>query len=521
MTLTRQRIPNRTVNPLLTSLPDFVKSLSPLQVKAVDEILRAFNDVDVVVLDAPTGTGKTLIGEVVRRMMQQKALYVCHSLSLQDQFVKDFPYARVVKGRANYETEEYPQSYPDVSCDDCTWTPENVSCKWCSRKSRCPYEVAKLRGIGADLAVLNSSYALTEWNGPGRFSGRGLVIVDEADTLEDAVMEHVSVEVSERRMRQFGWGTPKVTVRDSWVEWLEGRIPELKRRVEACGDDKEKKRLTRLLERMRVVQNQLSCGLPYAFTGKGEEAGFKPVFVGDYCPESLWRHGKKWLLMSASVISAGGLLRGLGYKKDSATVCLPSTFPIGNRPVLIRPVANMSKATWESEYGKLEAEIRRLVDNEPGRVVIHTVSYQLAGHIQRSLGVCGRTVVSYRMAGDRARALSEYIRTPGSILVAPSADRGIDLPDDLCRLTIIAKVPYPNLGDRQVSLRLWSGAEGRTWYTAETVRSIVQMAGRGVRHKDDWCTTVVLDSQFEGGVWSRGRWLFPPWFREAIVWQKR
>lgn len=490
----------------------------------MDEIVRAFDEVDVVVLDAPTGSGKTLIGEAVRRIMRLKALYICHSKSLQDQFARDFPYARVVKGRRNYATQSFPASYPDVSCDDCTWTQENTACAFCDRKSRCPYEVAKLKGMAADLAVLNSTYALTEWNGPGKFGGRGLTIVDEADTLEGAVMDHISVEVSARRMRQFKWKPPLVRAATAdWVKWLDECIPELKGRIKTCGDEKEQKRLTRMRERMSVVRTQLSSGLPYAFTGTGGAASFKPVFVGDYCHETVWKHSKKWLLMSATVISAGGLLRSLGWSHPSRLVTLPSSFPTTNRPVVIRPTSNMSRSGGDDDQARLVAAILKLADGEPGRICVHTVSYSLAGDIQHSLDRAfrgRRRVVSYQLAGDRAGALSEYVRTEGSVLVAASADRGIDFPDDLCRLTIIAKVPYPNLGDRQVRMRLDHGSEGQTWYTAETVRSIVQMAGRGVRHKDDWCRTVILDSQFSSGVWSRGRHLFPTWFREAIVWER-
>ena len=103
--------------------------------------------------------------------------------------------------------------------------------------------------------------------------------------------------------------------------------------------------------------------------------------------------------------------------------------------------------------------------------------------------------------------------------MACSADRGVDLPDEYCRLIIVAKVPYPNLGDRMVSMRLHM-RDGQTWYTVETVRSVVQMAGRGVRHKEDYCRTVILDSQFADGLWYRAGALFPKWFREAVVWEK-
>jgi Rad3-related DNA helicase len=97
-------------------------------------------------------------------------------------------------------------------------------------------------------------------------------------------------------------------------------------------------------------------------------------------------------------------------------------------------------------------------------------------------------------------------------------DRGVDLPDEQCRVVIIAKVPYPYLGDRQVNARLHSKG-GQVWYNVQTVRSIVQMTGRGVRHEDDWCVSYIIDSQFNN-LWSRGRGLFPLWWKEAMEWKR-
>ena len=88
-----------------TPFPEWVTEFRPHQTQAVEEIIDHFDSgTKVVFLDAPTGAGKTLIGEMVRRQVATKSLYVCHSLGLQDQFVRDFPYAKVLKGRANYPT---------------------------------------------------------------------------------------------------------------------------------------------------------------------------------------------------------------------------------------------------------------------------------------------------------------------------------------------------------------------------------------------------------------------------------
>ena len=47
------------------NLPSWVKEIRPLQGSATDQIVDAFNTGSkVVMLDAPTGSGKTLIGDL-------------------------------------------------------------------------------------------------------------------------------------------------------------------------------------------------------------------------------------------------------------------------------------------------------------------------------------------------------------------------------------------------------------------------------------------------------------------------
>src|SRR5215469_5482042 len=109
----RERLPNRTLNPLLEDLPPQFVSFRPHQITAVNQILRAFEmGARCVVLDAPTGSGKTLIAEAVRRMLRvETAAYVCSGKELQKQFEGDFPYSYLLMGRANYPTLNFADSF--------------------------------------------------------------------------------------------------------------------------------------------------------------------------------------------------------------------------------------------------------------------------------------------------------------------------------------------------------------------------------------------------------------------------
>lgn len=515
--------------------PSWFTSFRPHQRTAIDEIVGHFNDgAKVVILDAPTGSGKTLIGEAVRRELEaKKALYVCSTKSLQDQFAHDFEYARVLKGRANYNTFDRK-----AMADDCTWNKDTDECAWCPAKKRCPYEVAKIAALQAELACTNVAYFLTECNGPGRFRGRDLVIVDEADVLEGELLRYVGLDITARRATELGLSDPTVVTAnakgapDAWVEWCVDALEKIKRRVTPLDEDAPLREVRRIkgLVNLRNQIAKVSAGIRaggWVYAGKGGFISFKPVKVDGVGADALWPHADRFLLMSASIISPLEVAESLGIEKgDWAYVGVTSSFPPANRPVKVVPVANMARkvegSTAEQERVKMAEALVKVRARHPGeRVLVHAVSYDLSAFLSaelRRLGV--RDTHEYSGAGERQKALDAWLRSEDGVLVAPSLDRGIDLVGDKCRVVVIAKVPFPYLGDRQVSARLYS-AGGQQWYTVQTVRTVVQMSGRATRNEDDFSTTYILDSQFTSGLWSKGRKLFPPWWVEALDWRDR
>ena len=92
-----------------------------------------------------------------------------------------------------------------------------------------------------------------------------------------------------------------------------------------------------------------------------------------------------------------------------------------------------------------------------------------------------------------------------TILVGPTLNEGIDLPGDECRFIIMIKMPYPYLGSRLVQRKkdLYDG-----WYQNETLRTIIQSIGRGVRYDGDWCQTYILDGSFSY-FWFQSKSSFP------------
>jgi Rad3-related DNA helicase len=202
-----------------------------------------------------------------------------------------------------------------------------------------------------------------------------------------------------------------------------------------------------------------------------------------------------------------------------ATVSIPSSFPTENRPIHVHNVAHMSRKNKDTAYPAIATAVAKIITMHPeDRILVHTVSYDLNSFLASSLssapGASGR-VCTYRSSSEKGNAIRDYLRSPNSVLLAPSLDRGIDLPGDDCRVIVVCKVPFPSLGDKQISAKLYSKG-GQLWYSVNTVRSLVQMTGRGMRSEDDSCTSYILDSQFIEQIWRRNKHLLPVWWKDAL-----
>jgi Rad3-related DNA helicase len=247
----------------------------------------------------------------------------------------------------------------------------------------------------------------------------------------------------------------------------------------------------------------------------GGDVTFKPISVSEHAEDALWNRGQQFLLMTATLISPEQTALDLGLEDDEwEVVHIDSTFPPENRPVIVDPVARMTMKTKDEAWPLMVERIDEILDENPGvRVLVHTVSYALTEHIFYN-SKSGR-LLTYRNAGEREETLERFLATSDAVLLAPSFERGVDLPEEACEIIIIAKVPYPYLGDKQIAAKLYSKG-GKTWYAVQTIRAIVQMCGRGMRSQDDWCDTYILDAQFKK-LWRDHKRLFPKWFREAVA----
>ena len=94
---------------------------------------------------------------------------------------------------------------------------------------------------------------------------------------------------------------------------------------------------------------------------------------------------------------------------------------------------------------------------------------------------------------------------------------GFNMIDDLARWQVIAKVPYPYLGDEQVRAKKDADPD---WYIMQTCMTIIQACGRVMRSHEDHGVTYILDTDFKR-LYLQNSHFFPKWFTAAFKWYDR
>lgn len=174
---------------------------------------------------------------------------------------------------------------------------------------------------------------------------------------------------------------------------------------------------------------------------------------------------------------------------------IPSTFDFDKSPVYVIDKYNMSKYCKEKSFPFVKQMIYETCKKFANfRGLIQTGSYADAREIYYNAPSNIRyRLLLYNDAREKDRLIKEHLRSKNSILIGPTLNEGIDMPDDQCRFILISKVPYPSLGNAYVKKKMKLFPD---WYDSTTSNTIIQGIGRGVRNKEDWAITYIFDACF-------------------------
>lgn len=483
----------------------------PYQREILEKLVENLPNKDIL-WESPTGYGKSLNGIALSVLLGEKIIYLVSTKQLQRQLETDFPHIAVIKGRENYPCIKYPEG----DAEDCDHS-EEEKCSW---TSSCPYLMAKKKALVSNVACLNYSYFLHEANYVGQFSGRPIIVCDEVDLLEHHLLNFIDFSITSKQRAKYGEPEYK-TKWESWRLWAEGLLEEFiteEARLTEEGIRTRKHQLYRRSLRRQISKLRRFLQLvddTWVMT-EDEEGNitFKPVWVSKYANYFFWRHGKRFLGMSATILSSYEMGKTIG-KVDWVFYQYPSIFPKEIRPVFYYPVARLSQETEEMEFPKIARFLTNVIlpkyPNYKG--LVHTVSYSRTERLL-SIAPSQRYFVPSKENIEEDLEFFKKSKSP-LVLVSPRFERGLDLPYDAARFCVVSKVLYPDLGDKQVSRRLYGSRDGHKWYAWETARRIIQALGRATRAIDDWSHGIILDAEFERFL-NANKFLFPDWWLEAL-----
>jgi Rad3-related DNA helicase len=498
---------------------------------------------DVVLVRAPTGSGKSLLARAVAGAARTPdeadpaeatgAYYTTPQVSQLDDVAADdlLDDLNVIRGKGNYTC---------ILPDETTTPVDRAPCAResgydCTVKHRCPYYADRAIASNRSIAAMTLAYFM-QTAGSEVFGKRDVVVIDEAHGLAEWAEMYATVDLRSDTVPVWDEvGVPDLDDADDpldrtarFAETLAGvceraasdltKSPEL-----TPGEAARRDRLQELRSELQwfVSDYRDPTSTTTWVVDQPDDAGgaitIKPLDPGRYLHHTVWDRGNKFALLSATILDKAAFCRGVGL--DPANVALvdvPHTFPLENRPLYD---VTRGKMTYEHRDGTLPDVARllvRLMARHPSeKGLVHCHSYAIQDRLADRLsdfGVDARLRTHDR--ADRDRALEDWKATDDpDVFLSVKMEEALDLRGDLARWQVLCKAPYLNTADSRVARRLEDGQWA--WYYRVALRTVIQAAGRIVRAPDDHGATYLADSSLLD-LFERARGDMPPWFADAV-----
>ncbi|MGM0592722.1 MAG: helicase C-terminal domain-containing protein [Halobacteriota archaeon] len=502
---------------------------------------------DVVLVRAPTGSGKSLLARAVMGSAREvadaapseptDAYYTTPQVSQLDDVASDdlLEDLKVIRGKSNYDCVLPGEHDTPVDRAPCA-REQGFDC---SIKHRCPYFSDRAIASSGRFAGMTLAYFMRT-AGSEVFRKRDVVVIDEAHGLAEWAEMYATIDLSPERVPVWDdVGVPDVE-RDAgadedaldrtarFVESLRdvakrakdeltGR-PELSREEVARRD-----RLGELISELGwFLEDYRDLDSPTTWVvdqpdGEGSAIAIKPLDPARYLRHTVWDRGEKFALLSATILSKEAFCRGVGLDPGKvALVDVEHTFPLANRPLFDVTQGSMTYEHRDETVPKIARLLVRLMAEHPDeKGLIHAHSYDIAGRLVEHLGEFGVTArVRRHTRANRDAELEAWKASPDpEVFVAVKMEEALDLEGDLCRWQVVCKAPYRNTNDSRVARRL---ADGQwAWYHRTALRTVIQACGRVVRAPDDYGATYLADDSLLD-LFDRAVADTPSWFRDQI-----
>jgi Rad3-related DNA helicase len=549
---------DRTVNPerIFDGFP--APSYRGTQEQALRDVRDAFAaGNDVVLVRAPTGSGKSLLARAVAgcaRTVEEAepseaagAYYTTPQVSQLDDVAADDLLAdlNVIRGKSNYTCILPDERDTPVNQAPCV----RERGYDCSVKHRCPYFSDRAIASNRSIAAMTLAYFM-QTAGSEVFRKRDVVVIDEAHGLAEWAEMYATIQLGPRTVPFWDeLRVPEVDGLDRAVRYAEN-VAQIctRRKDELLSQESLTPREVRQRDRLQELIGELDWFVsdyrdPQSATtwlvdqseprssgsegdsgdseGKGEKLGgpltIKPMDPERYLRHTVWDRGNKFALLSATILNKAAFCRQVGLDPaDVALVDVEHTFPVEHRPLYDVTQGKMTYEHRSETTPKLARTIVRVMQEHPDeKGLVHAHSYDIQERLADLLGDFG--------VGDRIRvhdrdsrdaALEEWKASDGAdVFLSVKMEEALDLKGELCRWQVLCKAPFLNTGDSRVAHRLEEGQWA--WYYRTALRTIIQACGRVVRAPDDYGATYLADSSLLD-VFDRASSDMPDWFAAQV-----
>ncbi|MDY0268821.1 helicase C-terminal domain-containing protein [Trichloromonas sp.] len=503
-----------------------------------------------ILINAPTGIGKSFFSVMFMNWylnyINDDARFdiLTNSKILQNQYVKEFPFMKSLKGRNSYTCDTY-------NCSCAEGKEFNKALK--KKCTDCPYDRAFSEWKSTNTAMTNFHLFNTiHLFLPKLIEEKksNVLIIDEADSFESVLCDYISMKISHRSLKLMGFNDTNINhvYREiSKVKNIFHYIDFVKNYFLNILDEISESLLQKLgnpsiiqSEKIKISKYITNInGAKESYTAfindiDGEEGNInnwvididkdeskifptnysiQPVWSNKYLYDVIWKHYDHVIFMSGTILDKDmfAYMNGL----DTKLCCyysVPSPFKVRNRPIYYIKVGKMTYTEKEKTWEKQKLIIDKIIKkNKNNKGIIHTTNYELSNWLQEYYKNDDRFI--FHKSDDRDQALYKHITsTKPTILVSPSMMSGVDLKDELSRFQIIMKIPYPNISSNKIKKRQ---KDNKDWYSWRTVADIIQSYGRSIRSDDDFAETYIIDESFSNILRYNYKFL-PDWFTDAI-----
>ena len=525
------------------------------QIKILKELDEAFRSgYKKIIISAPTGIGKSYISKAIADSFHS-SFVITATKQLQDQYINDFPNMSTIKGKGNFAcfqlmssnkiTSESKALQSGFSCSkgqcelvlggskrtckhkDVLYDDDNGSYgldAFVDKEDKvkpCLYYSQKLNGLKHPKTILNYAiyFQLKKFQARTPGVAREVDVFDEAHTIENEIVKFLSIHIPKSYLEDVNINAKyyNFTDIDSILVLLDdlGRAYfkekfaiEYEIGTSSYSSEKNSEKLNKLSNRLQTIKNyknNLSDKDNFVIqdpetdkAGEYKRVSLQPIDIDKYVSQYL---NSEYQIFMSGTIDGENFAKSVGMNNDDEYKFIDikkSPFPKESREIDFIDTCRLNYKSSEKDKNAIIKQIEKILktyQNKKGLIL--TSSKKHCFEILYGLPPEQKSRIQIAHSSENKNdmtiqdILERHKASINGVLLSSSFWQGVDLKDDMSRFQIIAKCPYPFLGDKRIKKKQSIDPK---WYQYQTVLKLLQGFGRSIRSDTDYAKTFVLDN---------------------------